>query len=182
MVFNMKKSLKVICCIAGCLIFKATIADEVKMYNSLPTADELAQKIFPEEIKGVKPRGMKPDWALPPKTARSGIGMSIQFAYNSAEIMSESFPYLDQIGLMLKMEKLSNAKLLIEGYTDASGSVEHNKLLSEERARAVDNYLISKYDISPNRLIISGKGESRLLNEKDPMDPLNRRVEFYKAE
>ncbi len=83
---------------------------------------------------------------------------------------------------MMKMEKMASAKLLIEGHTDASGSEGHNKILSQARAEAVKNYLISKYGVNPYKLIIAGMGESRPIRNKDPKDPLNRRVEFYRAD
>ncbi|NOU21004.1 MAG: OmpA family protein, partial [Methyloglobulus sp.] len=53
---------------------------------------------------------------------------------------------------------------------------------SQARAEAVKNYLVSKYNVNPYRLTIVGMGESRPLRKKDPQDPLNRRVEFYRAD
>jgi OmpA-OmpF porin, OOP family len=118
----------------------------------------------------------------PASTPRKGIGLPIQFEYNSAAISNESDAFLDQVGKMLKMEKLANAKLLIEGNTDAYGSAEYNKILSRERAMSVKNYLIDRYNIMPNRLIVAGNGKNRPLKNTDPFDPLNRRVEFYKGD
>jgi outer membrane protein OmpA-like peptidoglycan-associated protein len=166
-------------------------ADEIKLYDKPPSAEEMSRDLFPEhhvdEVPiDVKTRsisfGTKKAAKSAQKAERAGIGLPIQFAYNSAEILSESNSYLEQLGILLKTEKMTSFKLLIEGHTDASGSEGHNKLLSESRAEAVKNYLISKYDVNPYKLIITGIGENRPLRHKDPNDPLNRRVEFYRAD
>ena len=197
----MKKLSIIVCCIANVLLFKPTLADEVKLYAKPPTAEEISRELFPEQNEAAVPTDVKTrsisfgtKKAHPVKTGkyntgkptqksvRSGIGLPIQFEYNSADILSESDSFLDQVGIMMKMEKMASAKLLIEGHTDASGSEGHNKILSQARAEAVKNYLISKYGVNPYKLIIAGMGESRPIRNKDPKDPLNRRVEFYRAD
>jgi len=51
----------------------------------------------------------------------------------------------------------------IESHADCRGSRESNDMLSEKRARIIDNYFISRY-IRPERIRYKGFGESRLLN------------------
>jgi len=51
----------------------------------------------------------------------------------------------------------------IASHTDSRGSKESNRLLSERRAQAVTNYLISK-GINSSRITSNGYGESRLTN------------------
>lgn len=51
----------------------------------------------------------------------------------------------------------------IASHTDSRGSAASNKALSERRAQAVTNYLISK-GINASRIVSNGYGESRLLN------------------
>lgn len=53
------------------------------------------------------------------------------------------------------------AKVRIAGYTSAAGTTEHNQDLSEQRATAIQNYLISEGDISKERLSVIGYGEAR---------------------
>jgi len=53
--------------------------------------------------------------------------------------------------------------IAIESHTDARGSKTSNQNLSERRARAVVNYLISK-GINPSKLTANGYGENRLTN------------------
>jgi outer membrane beta-barrel protein len=52
------------------------------------------------------------------------------------------------------------AKVRIAGYTSASGTEEYNQKLSERRARAVQEYLISEGVITPDRLSTIGYGET----------------------
>jgi len=51
----------------------------------------------------------------------------------------------------------------IASHTDSRGSKEYNRSLSERRAQAVSNYLISK-GINSSRITSNGYGESRLTN------------------
>ena len=57
----------------------------------------------------------------------------------------------------------SGVSVEIASHTDSRGSKESNRLLSERRAQAVTNYLISK-GINSSRIVSNGYGETRLLN------------------
>jgi outer membrane protein OmpA-like peptidoglycan-associated protein len=62
------------------------------------------------------------------------------------------------------------AKVRIAGYTSASGTEEYNQKLSERRAKAVEEYLISE-GIAPDRLTRIGYGElDPAMHEADPKD------------
>ncbi len=110
-----------------------------------------------------------------------GFGFPIQFAFNSTEILPESRPYLDQVGEMLLLPEVAGQSVVVEGHTDASGSDRYNQRLSERRARAIRDYLVSRYQISSKRLRVVGKGETELLADATPTDPSNRRVQFLRA-
>ena len=53
-----------------------------------------------------------------------------------------------------------NAKIRVAGYTSASGTKEYNQKLSERRAKAVQEYLISEGVITRDRLSTIGYGET----------------------
>jgi OOP family OmpA-OmpF porin len=53
-----------------------------------------------------------------------------------------------------------NAHVRIAGYTSASGTAEYNQKLSERRANAVEEYLISEGIIAPDRLTMIGYGKT----------------------
>jgi outer membrane protein OmpA-like peptidoglycan-associated protein len=68
----------------------------------------------------------------------------------------------------------------IEGHTDANGSIAYNKILSQRRAEAVRNYLITM-GTSEEKLIAVGFGKTRPLPNPpaaSPYAPVNRRVQF----
>jgi len=81
---------------------------------------------------------------------------------------------------VLQQEK--NIQLRIVGHTDADGGAEANLSLSEKRAIAIKNALVSVYGVSANRLQTEGKGESQPIGDNSTIDgkAQNRRVEFIK--
>jgi len=70
-------------------------------------------------------------------------------------------------------------KIKINGYTDNVGKPKENLILSENRAKAVYNYLILE-DIAPNRLSYKGFGEKKPVasNKTEKGRAKNRRTEF----
>jgi len=68
---------------------------------------------------------------------------------------------------------------LIEGHTDNVGNENHNKILSENRAKSVYDYLISK-GISADRIEYKGLGEARPIADNNIEDgkARNRRTSF----
>ena len=104
---------------------------------------------------------------------------SVHFDYDSYAIKPESFPTLDTIGQAL-VEEMPEAIINVEGHTDADGSNEYNQTLSEQRAWSVKSYLVQKFGLDPNRLIIVGYGETAPIagNNSDQGKAQNRRVEF----
>jgi OmpA-OmpF porin, OOP family len=73
---------------------------------------------------------------------------------------------------------LTNVNIVINGHTDGVGTIEYNLGLSERRAEAVRQYLITQHGIDPSRLAEKGYGKSQLLLPGDPTNGLNRRVSF----
>jgi outer membrane protein OmpA-like peptidoglycan-associated protein len=158
-------------------------AEDVKMYSSVPCAKEMANLLFPETSTRPKTRSISFDPAensSTPVAQSVGVGLPIQFAFNSDEITSDSRPYIDELGQMLLLKALRDKKVVIEGHTDAIGPQQYNQQLSVKRARAVKQYLFNNYGIDGNRLVISGKGEYAPLSGQDPSSAINRRVEIHK--
>ena len=67
----------------------------------------------------------------------------------------------------------------IGGHTDNSGSAEHNRELSEKRARSVYDFLVER-GIDKARLALKGYGPDRPVasNETESGRQQNRRIEF----
>jgi len=77
------------------------------------------------------------------------------------------------------LEENSDVRISIHGHTDNVGSDEANMQLSEDRAKAVYQYLIDK-EIKPERLEYQGFGETEPIESNDTAEGrrLNRRTEF----
>lgn len=69
--------------------------------------------------------------------------------------------------------------VIIEGHTDSSGAAAYNLKLSGQRADAVKNSLVERFDIKESKLITQGFGESHPVadNKTAGGKALNRRVE-----
>jgi outer membrane protein OmpA-like peptidoglycan-associated protein len=107
------------------------------------------------------------------------FGFLIHFAYDSAEILPESRPYIDSVGAMLRLPEAQGRKLKIVGHTDARGSEQYNQTLSERRAAAVRSYLKAEFGVAADQLEIMGEGETAPVAGSDPNAAENRRVEFH---
>lgn len=115
---------------------------------------------------------------LPNNVLRIVMTEQTSFSIDSAEIKPGFDSTLDKLANVLV--RYGKTALTIVGYTDNTGSVAHNQVLSEERARAVVRYLEGRR-VAPVRLTAIGKGESepRASNATAEGRRLNRRVEIY---
>jgi len=76
----------------------------------------------------------------------------------------------------LMLPSVMRRRFEIAGHTDASGSKDHNLVLSQARAEAVLNYLVAN-GVDRSRLEARGYGSENLALPNAPRDPANRRVE-----
>jgi outer membrane protein OmpA-like peptidoglycan-associated protein len=107
------------------------------------------------------------------------VANGIRFDVNKATIRSESMGVINSIYGLLKDHP--ELKLSVEGHTDSDGDEAMNQTLSEKRAQAVADQLISM-GIDGSRLISKGYGESKPAGTNDTSEgkAANRRVEFVK--
>ena len=129
-------------------------------------------------VRGMQrgPRGVIIDGVVPSDQPNS-VNIYINFAFNSADLTSDARITLDGLGTALRDAKLSGFTFVIAGHTDAKGGVAFNQKLSERRAEAVRNYLITQSGIPVERLTAKGYGKSQLLDPERPEDGVNRRVQ-----
>ncbi len=102
----------------------------------------------------------------------------IQFESGRDVIKKSSYGILNNVADIMKENP--SYKLIIEGHTDSQGDDAKNFTLSEKRALAVKNYLISK-GIDGGRLTSRGFGETKpkkATNDTSSGRAENRRVEF----
>ena len=105
------------------------------------------------------------------------VDLNIPFEYNSSELAPEAIVQLEQLSDALSRDALGRFRFEIAGHTDASGSADYNRDLSERRAESVRNFLIDR-GISPDRIDSVGHGEDQPLLPENPQNPNNRRVEI----
>ncbi|HQV51770.1 MAG: OmpA family protein [Flavobacteriales bacterium] len=101
----------------------------------------------------------------------AGKNLSVSFDRNSALLGQEHFVLLNEV--FEQLARLPQDRVLITGYTDASGSPSVNLKLSELRAKAVRNYLLER-GIHAERLMVNYYGDSRSMGRA----PDERRVEI----
>jgi len=123
------------------------------------------------------PFGTKVDKNGCPIIECKSMTLSITFGTNKADIKSDHYDELKAVADKLK--KFPKATTVIEGHTDNVGSATSNKKLSQLRADAVRNYLISNQGIDGSRISAKGFGDTRPIdsNKKEEGRRNNRRVE-----
>jgi len=101
------------------------------------------------------------------------------FKYKSVELVDKSKKYLIALSKELKKLKPYIKKVIIYAHTDSIGSKKYNKKLSQKRADAVKEYLIS-LGISPLLIEAKGMGEEYPIasNKTAEGRAKNRRVEI----
>jgi outer membrane protein OmpA-like peptidoglycan-associated protein len=103
---------------------------------------------------------------------------NIYYDLNKSSIRSDATPELDKLVKILK----DNPSIRIElsSHTDARSSDEYNLNLSQQRAQAAVDYLVSQ-GIAADRLVAKGYGETKLLvpnAQTEEEHQINRRTEF----
>ena len=111
----------------------------------------------------------------------------IEKNFNAAEFVAGKADLSDDAKFVLHdlakmMQKHPELKLQLVGHTSAEGDAAFNQKLSEDRAQAAVDFMISHGGIDASRLHVIGKGSSELKNKENPMAPENRRTEFIVVE
>ena len=111
------------------------------------------------------------------KTGKAVI--NVNFATDQTQILPTSTSQIDAVIALLKADP--SLKLAINGYTDDSGSDDHNVTLSDGRAKAVQAALVTA-GIKPDRLQAKGYGRMNPVssNADEAGKATNRRVELVK--
>lgn len=120
---------------------------------------------------------------VPAKVLSKKVIPDVQFETNSAKIIPSTLPALDNA--IKELKEWGDAKVEIGGHTDKrnTSSASYNQKLSEARARAVRDYLISKGEPA-DRFTVVGYGFEQPIAENDPIagNDENRRVELVRME
>lgn len=111
------------------------------------------------------------------KKVLNEVFANLEFETAKSIIRKESYPSLDELAELMKAKP--EYRLYIAGHTDNVGKKQANLKLSQDRAKAVKTYLISK-GIEASRIKTEGFGDSKPLdsNKTEEGRQRNRRVEF----
>jgi outer membrane protein OmpA-like peptidoglycan-associated protein/tetratricopeptide (TPR) repeat protein len=108
----------------------------------------------------------------------------IYFDFNKYDIRRDGTVELDRI-VNLMVNEFPNMVIKIESHTDSRGTSEYNNLLSQDRAKTTQKYLIDN-GVDASRITeYNGYGEQKLVNDCDGTNTctedahqLNRRTQF----
>ena len=145
-------------------VVDATGASQDPGYQTRPQVEELIANAL-TDYSNSEAANME-DWFLP----------MIHFALNSYTIRKADYGHMKNIATVLRANP--STKVVVQGYTDKLASDDYNRVLSYNRAKAAKEYLVGRYNISPDRLLINYDGESDVLVPTNSSSFMNRRVEF----
>lgn len=146
--------------------------------------DSFLKEIYAEVPEASRVEAPKEEFKFNPPTEEKKVAtpimtkpVNIYFATGQATLDPNSRQLLDQVALTA--QTYSNAYLRVEGNTDSVGSAGSNVALSQRRAQAVVNYLVSRYGFTRNRFIAKGNGPNRPIasNASDAGRAKNRRTD-----
>lgn len=150
----------------GCPIEEETaiapVEDNTKKTDTIAVAPIKAQKaVVQEEVKKEAAR----------------IAAQIQFSFGKTDIDPKYETALQEVADLLRAD--SALLLTIEGHTDNKGSLNRNKVISQQRADAIKKYL-QKLGVQESRMNAIGWGPEKPIatNDTEAGRAANRRVEF----
>ena len=107
----------------------------------------------------------------------------VRFLRGSAELADESsVTFLLNLAAALNSPELNEDNFVVEGHASAEGAADFNQELSQHRANAVFEFLVSE-GVNPNRLLSVGHGESMARHPANAPEHLraeDRRVVIFK--
>jgi outer membrane protein OmpA-like peptidoglycan-associated protein/tetratricopeptide (TPR) repeat protein len=132
---------------------------------------------YMDSLSGVDKPFLKNVPMTPVKVGEKIILKNILFATASYELRPESKNELEKLFELLTMNP--GLKIELSGHTDNVGNKEDNQILSENRAKAVYQYLIDR-GIAKNRLVYKGYGQDEPIADNTSAEGRqeNRRTEM----
>ena len=103
---------------------------------------------------------------------------AVRFPVGKSVIMPENYALLSKVQKAIR--NFNDPRVIIEGHTDSTGSVEVNQLLSQQRADAVREYMIANQTLPVERIAAVGYGSERPLasNATQEGRAINRRIDI----
>jgi OOP family OmpA-OmpF porin len=105
------------------------------------------------------------------------ITLDVLFDPDSSIIRPGSYRTLGRVADTLTDPALLPYRFLIVGHTESGGRRDHNLIVSQRRADAIRDVLVTTFKISPKRLQTLGLGEEQLRDAARPTAAANRRIQ-----
>jgi OmpA-OmpF porin, OOP family len=106
--------------------------------------------------------------------------IAVHFKNGSARLSPQAEAEIDVVADTVS-ESLNGWVVAVQGYADSTGRTARNRSLSERRAKAVSNYLVTKHGVPPYRLVQPfgfGSSDPVAVNDTREGRSLNRRAEI----
>ncbi len=104
--------------------------------------------------------------------------IEVQFDPDSAIVRPQSYQTLGLVADALVRQAMLPYGILIVGRTESVGKRESNLTLSQRRADAIRDVLVTTFKISPKRIQAVGLGEEQLQDANQPASPVNRQFQI----
>ncbi len=161
--------------------FLALVAVMPAAAQRSPSASQIINSLRPrpgasDQLRGIRPSALPPGspgtaggssgalLSSPATPAHAGrentpsVNLNVLFATNSADLTPAASRTLDELGAALSSATLAPFHFRIVGHTDVPGGADYNRQLSERRAEAVVNYMVTKFHVDRARLDAAGLG------------------------
>lgn len=163
------------CCTSG-LEIREVERPAITVFGSAPRRNRNIVKHDP--VVTPEARANLPGCLVPAsKTNKPGASFStITFEFGSAQLKPETLDTLRNLGKALNQDLGDQQLFVIEGHTDAVGTIAYNEELSKLRAEAVKDFLVNEMGVASERLDVVGKAYCDPANPQDPRGAVNRRV------
>jgi OmpA-OmpF porin, OOP family len=108
------------------------------------------------------------------------VTIAVHFRKGSARLSPQAQAEIDAVADTVS-ENLNGWLVAVEGYADSTGRTARNRSLSERRAKAVTDYLVTKHGLPPYRVVQPfgfGSSDPVAVNNTREGRSLNRRAEI----
>jgi outer membrane protein OmpA-like peptidoglycan-associated protein len=108
------------------------------------------------------------------------VRIAVHFKNGSARLSPQAQAEIDAVADTVS-ENLNGWVVAVQGYADSTGRTARNRSLSERRAKAVSDYLVTKHGVPPYRLVQPfgfGSSDPVAANNTREGRSLNRRAEI----
>lgn len=138
------------------------------------------KEIHERALERIKKSGQKPQdrpALVEELNKQPQLTLDIQFNSDSAIVRPESYQTLGRLADALYHPYLLDRKILVVDHIEATGKRQNNLELSQKRANAIREALVTTFRISPQRVLALGLGEEQLQDRAKAGAGANRRVQ-----